>query len=185
MIRHRTMLIWRYPQARSHFTKYNIEHLRRAIHPKAFQVSRAVLYTYFLVSQERLFTFSFCKQSSVYCFVVRASKWHVTQSSSSRTRSRRSSSLAQSMPLPAIMAATTLFMIRHLALDSFASPRRPSSRVRSSESSISSIFRAFNLPAKSSKVRVKSRFFAMCVMLWSSVVERSLRAEWRLEDRLV
>ena len=105
--------------------------------------------------------------------------------SSSSTRSRRVSSRAQSTPLPATTAATTLFMILHLCLAVAASLRSRSSCVLNFGSLVTSSCWAWALLARARSVAVRARFFSIARMFSADSTPACFSSVWREVDRFV
>lgn len=105
--------------------------------------------------------------------------------SSSSTRLRRVSSPAQSTPLPAMTAATTLFMILHLCLALVESSRILSSCALNFGSFVTSSRWAWTFLTRARRVVVRARFFSTARMWSADSTAASFNSVWRVEDRLV
>lgn len=105
--------------------------------------------------------------------------------SSSSTRLRRVSSPAQSTPLPAMTAATTLFMILHLCLAIAVSSCSLSSCALYFGSFVTSSRWAWTLLTRARSVVVRTRFFSTARMWSADSTVASFNSVWRVEDRLV
>ena len=108
-----------------------------------------------------------------------------SSSSSSSTRSRRVSSRAQSTPLPATTAATTLFMTLHLCLAVVASFRSISSCALNLGSFVISSRCAWTFLARAMSVVVRVRFFSIARVLSADSTATSFNKVCRVEDKLV